>query len=395
MAEYTDKPGYSFNPGPPPEVSEYFKHKGLKPSFSWQDVEPQEHAVQFSVAKAMQVDVLQTIKGELQKALDDGIPFDQFQKELEPRLRKLGWWGVKEMRDPKTGEIRKVTLGSPRRLKTIYRANVRSARAAGQWQRIERTKKALPYLVYMIGPSENHRPEHEAKNGLVLPVDDPFWLQWMPPNGWGCKCRVRQITRREAEEIGIEESPQYPMRDITNGRTGEVKSIPVGIDPGWDTNAGIHRQKGMQEFINGKLDDADPAIARAAARDMATSWRVRRIHEGSAHGAAPIAMVPRDLQTALGAQTRVVQFSSDTMAKDQARRSVDDFTKLETVMDRGVVVQRAGPDDLAILHEVDGEYWLAAIKLAADNREIYLTNFYQAVRKDAERLLQTGTIVVR
>lgn len=262
MAEFADKPGYTFNPGPPPEVSDFFRNKNLRPSFSWLDVLPEEHAVSFTVAKAMQVDVLQTIRDELQKAIDDGVPFEQFQKTLEPRLRRMGWWGIKEQVDPMTGEVNKVRLGSPRRLKTIYRANMRSARAAGQWDRIQRSKRALPYLVYLIGPSQRHRPSHEAKNGLVLPVDDPFWQTWYPPNGWGCKCHVRQITRREAEEIGIGESPETPMQDVFNERTGEIKSIPSGIDPGWESNPGLYRQQRMEEMLKGKLESADTEIAR-------------------------------------------------------------------------------------------------------------------------------------
>ncbi len=44
MADYSDKPGYSFTPGAPPEVMAYFDNRGLKPSFSFNDVEPEEHA---------------------------------------------------------------------------------------------------------------------------------------------------------------------------------------------------------------------------------------------------------------------------------------------------------------------------------------------------------------
>jgi SPP1 gp7 family putative phage head morphogenesis protein len=391
MAEYSDKPGYAFNPGPPPEVSDFFRNKSLRPSFSWQDIEPEEHAVSFTVAKAMQVDVLQTIRDELQKAIDDGVPFEQFQKSLEPRLRRMGWWGIKEQIDPLTGDVNKVRLGSPRRLKTIYRANMRSARAAGQWDRIQRSKRALPYLVYLIGPSQRHRPSHEAKNGLVLPVDDPFWQIWYPPNGWGCKCHVRQITRREAEEIGIGESPETPMQDVFNERTGEIKSIPSGIDPGWESNPGAFRQRRMAEFLQGKLDEADPAIAHAAARDMATSWRVRRIHDGTAQGTAPVAILPKALADKIGAQTRVVSFSDYTAAKGREKHpeaEIERFADLERVLGRGTIVQRDNPKSLSVLEEIDGEYWLAAFKATQDGSEIYLSTFYRPARRYAERLLK-------
>lgn len=324
MAELTDKPGYSFNPGPPPEVTSFFRNKGLKPSFSWEDVEAEEHAVAFTVAKAMKMDVLTAVQTALSDAMKAGVPYDQFAKELEPRLRKLGWWGVQEMRDPVTGEMVKVQLGSPRRLKTIYRANMRSARAAGQWDRIERNKTALPYLVYLLGPSEKHRPHHQNKAGMVLPVDDPFWRSWYPPNGWNCKCHVRQITRREAERRGVSESPRIETREEFVARTGEYKDIPVGIDAGWEMNPGAYRQANAEAYLRGRLNTVDADLARIAARDMATSWRMRRVLDGSAKGRVPVAMMREDLAAAMGANSAVVEFTDE--AATQLRINHPDVT---------------------------------------------------------------------
>jgi uncharacterized protein with gpF-like domain len=186
MTDYPDRPGYSFNPGPPPEAARFLRNKGMRPAFSWLDVEPEEHAVAFSVAKAMELDVLEAIRGEVQKALEEGLPFATFKKNFRANPALSQWWGKRDMIDPVTGEMIEAQLGSPRRLRTIYTANLASARAAGQWERIERTKGAFPYLEYRLGPSERHRPLHEDKAGLILPGDSPFWDEWMPPNGWGC-----------------------------------------------------------------------------------------------------------------------------------------------------------------------------------------------------------------
>jgi len=283
-----------------------------------------------------------------------------------------------------------VQLGSPRRLKTIYRANMRSARAAGQWDRIQRTKAALPYLVYLLGPSEHHRPAHAAKEGMVLAVDDPFWRQWYPPNGWGCKCHVRQITRREANERGISDSPEVPMRDVLNHRTGEIKRIPSGIDPGWERNPGLVRQRHMEQILAEKLNAADPHIARAAAHDMATSWRVLRIHEGSAKGAVPVAMLPDDLAQALGAKSRVVQYSDYTAAKGRLKHpetTPETLTRLDDLLHTGRAVRRAGSNSLTIMKEYDGHTWLAAVKVTTNKDELYLSTLYRASRRYVRRLL--------
>lgn len=173
-------------PGPiPRDVLAFFRNKGWKVGFDYRDVWREEHAHAFTVAKATQMDVLTSIRSAVGKAIADGQTLRTFQKDLKPTLQRLGWWGRKEMVDPLTGEVKEVQLGSPRRLKTIYNANLRSARAAGQWERAQRTKEALPYLRYSLGPSEQHRPEHMAWDGKILPVDHEWWSTHYPPNGWG------------------------------------------------------------------------------------------------------------------------------------------------------------------------------------------------------------------
>ncbi|MEO0682534.1 MAG: phage minor head protein, partial [Pseudomonadota bacterium] len=238
-----DRPGYSFGDGAPREVSEFLRRKDWRPAFSWESVEPAEHAVAFTVAKATSMDVLETIRDAVQEAIDDGVPFERFRQQLQPVLEAKGWWGRRDVVDPDTGETVSAQLGSPRRLRVIYQANLRSARAAGQWERIQRAKRGLPFLLYQLGPSERRRPHHASKEGWVLPVDDPFWEKWMPPNGWGCKCHVRQISRSEAERRGLIDAPKIPDVEVENSRTGEVRRVPQGIDPCWDTNPGLERSR--------------------------------------------------------------------------------------------------------------------------------------------------------
>jgi uncharacterized protein with gpF-like domain len=129
---------------PPERMSRFLSDKGERLSFSFRDVEPEEHAVAFTVTKAGQVEVLRTIRAEVQRALDEGRTLDQFRADPEPRLRELGWWGRQNQTDLLTERTREVQLGSPRRLRTIYRSNMRSARAAGQCDRITWTPTCCP-----------------------------------------------------------------------------------------------------------------------------------------------------------------------------------------------------------------------------------------------------------
>ncbi|MGB1762972.1 phage minor head protein [Alloalcanivorax xenomutans] len=244
----------------PQEALDYFRAKALQPGFDYRDVWRDEHDLMFTVAKALRYDVLSDIRDAVAEALAEGQTFRDFQKGLTPVLQKKGWWGKDDVRDLVTGEVREVQLGSPHRLRTIYRTNLRTARAAGQWERVQRTKRTHPYLLYQLGPSQEHRPEHQSWLGILLPADDPFWQSHYPPNGWGCKCWVRQVSRREAERLirsgrVSTVAPQIRTRAWVNKRTGEVETVPQGIDPGWDYHPGASRRQAI-------ADKADQAEAR-------------------------------------------------------------------------------------------------------------------------------------
>ncbi len=40
------------------------------------------------------------------------------------------------------------------------------------------------------------RAEHAALHGVIKRVDSDFWDKYYPPNGWGCRCEVIQLTMR-------------------------------------------------------------------------------------------------------------------------------------------------------------------------------------------------------
>ncbi len=227
-------------PTPPKQALEYFRKKGFKQSFSYQDVWKTEHRRAFTVAKVSSQSLLIDIRASVDRAISEGKTLEDFKKELFPKLQKRGWIGHQFMDDPILGGTDLYELGTPRRLKIIYETNMRVSRAAGQWERIKKTQAALPYLIYSLGPSKEHRPEHESWAGTLLPVADTFWKTHYPPNGWGCKCRVRSITRGETKKRGgATKRPSRATVPWTNAWTGATEKVPIGIDPGWNYNPGI------------------------------------------------------------------------------------------------------------------------------------------------------------
>ncbi|MEQ1671583.1 MAG: phage minor head protein, partial [Hyphomicrobium sp.] len=298
-----------FTTDPSREALAYFRNKGLTPSFNWQDVWAAEHANAFTVAKATELEILQTIRTAVDDALSKGQTFEDFSKALTPKLQKFGWWGRQFVTDPETGEQVFAQLGSPARLRLIFDANIRTAHAAGQWERAQRTKSVLPFFLYIETTSREPREEHLAQVGTIASVDDPYWDTWFPPNGWNCKCGVRQITKAEAEKLGWKKGdkpPVWPTRPFENKRTGAIEDVPEGIDPGWHTNPAKSRFTMLDQMLSGKLDDIDPTMRAVALKDMTSNWLFRRMASGEFYDIAAPWKTP-DIATAVGHLSRDLQ----------------------------------------------------------------------------------------
>lgn len=231
----------------PCEAIRALEARGLKlhRSFAWQEVYAGDHAAMFTVAKSAGFDILQEIYDELQIALSEGKTFRQFAEELTPLLQRKGWWGRQTLIDPQTGLPINAQLGSTRRLRTIFDVNMRVGYAAGHWANFERNKKARPFLRYVHLEGQEHpRLHHQAWHNTVLPVDHVWWKTHAAPNGWGCHCTIQSLSQRDVDRLVIQgvllkfKAPEDSFRIWTNKVTGEERSIPEGIDPGWDHNPG-------------------------------------------------------------------------------------------------------------------------------------------------------------
>jgi SPP1 gp7 family putative phage head morphogenesis protein len=232
-----------FTPLPPLEAIAYFTSKGYAPPrqrFSWYDVWRDEHARMFTVAKAMQDDILALFRDELTAALQEGRTMDEFIERLTPALQQAGWWGRQAEVDPLTGTLQDVQLGNRRRLRVIFDTNMRTSYAAGRWARIQRTKAAFPFLQYRQVDRPTKREEHARYHGIILPVDHPAWEKIFPPNGWFCGCSVRQLTRSQMAREGLSVTEDFELESETfmNPRSGETSDLPLGVHPGFDTNPG-------------------------------------------------------------------------------------------------------------------------------------------------------------
>lgn len=240
---------------PPEEAVKYFESKGYKISFDWRQVWQEEHDKVFTVAGVARDDVLFDIRNSLTTALQEGWSGQRWAREITPALKQKGWWGSEIIVD-EDGKARVYQKGNASRLDLIFRQNVMTAYAAGRWQRQQEAKKERPYLRYSAILDGRTRPAHRALDGLVFPVDDPFWKTFYPPNGFRCRCMVVSLSRREVspEEVrhGDGAMTERNVELKPDRDTGEVRTVQVGgymldgkpsgrvvyVDPGFSRNPG-------------------------------------------------------------------------------------------------------------------------------------------------------------
>jgi SPP1 gp7 family putative phage head morphogenesis protein len=79
-------------------------------------------------------------------------------------------------------------------LQAEYNYAVASSQMASRWKQIQEDKELFPLLRYDTAGDDRVRLEHQDLDDVVRPVDDPFWDEYYPPNGWNCRCDVQQVS---------------------------------------------------------------------------------------------------------------------------------------------------------------------------------------------------------
>ncbi|WP_410680630.1 phage minor head protein [Avibacterium paragallinarum] len=232
---------------------DYLKAKGYNITWNWQEQLEEAHARAFTVAKATRAEILETLHQATTQAIEQGIPEREFIKNLEPKLRELGWWGKQAIVDSQ-GIVELSEMGSPRRLRTILRTNKSTAYHAGRYAEQMANADEQPYWQYVAVRDSRTRASHLALHGKIYRYDDPIWETFYPPNDWGCRCRVRALSefRLKKQGLTVSQSDGKIETDWTlagvDKRTGEETHTKISrfttekgtikTGAGWNYNVG-------------------------------------------------------------------------------------------------------------------------------------------------------------
>lgn len=218
--------GVAFGQVPFAEQIAFFLQKLNVNTESYLDVWAEQHDRSFMVAGANRDALVQDLREAVANAIENGASLEDFRRDFDRIVTEHGW---------------DYNGGRNWRSRVIYETNLRMSFAAGRWKQLQALKQDRPYWQYVHNDSVQHpRPLHLAWNGLVLHADDPWWHTHFPPNGWGCRCEIRSLSRRDLAKLGKDgpdTAPPIDMQTVTVGQRspGGPQSVqtPKGIDPGF------------------------------------------------------------------------------------------------------------------------------------------------------------------
>jgi SPP1 gp7 family putative phage head morphogenesis protein len=286
--------GHSINL-PPKEAVRYLEAKNVVVTQGWRTLRDEQHARAATVANVSKADVVSDIYAELGRTLRSGGTFEQWKDNVIPRLQAKGWWKPDGPQpalakagyvDQATGEIRKAL--TPSRLKTIFATNMQSAYMAGRYRQMMSMASEAPYWQYVAILDSRTRPAHRAMNGKIFKYDDPAWGAVFPPNGYRCRCRVRNFTQSEVTQRGMTvdssagklsrvEVPQADGSTMTVTRYSD-KSLPSGHfqpDAGFDHASGARFPRLDKNRVVDSITPAAPKVQGLVVKEAVgqTTWK--------------------------------------------------------------------------------------------------------------------------
>lgn len=211
----------------PTELIQYIKDKKPELHYNYDELMHEAHHRTFTVAKITRLDLLKDIQDSLANAMNKGVGFEEWKKNIVPTLKEKGWYGKVESISP-AGEIKDIYVGS-RRLKTIFDTNMRVAYNRGRYQ--SQMESLGEYFYYSAIMDSDTRPTHAKLHGTILPKTHPFWDTHYPPNDWNCRCTVRVYTKKQLENRGLTPSfftpPNIAHKDwaYNVGKNDNIKQV--------------------------------------------------------------------------------------------------------------------------------------------------------------------------
>lgn len=226
-----------------------------------------------------------------------------------------------------------------------------SAQMAARWEEFAADGDRYNLQYRTMGDAKV-RPAHADLHGVTLPMSDPFWEEFYPPNGWNCRCTVVQVRKSK-----------FPTTDHDEAMAlGELAT-------GKDT-------KGIFRFNSGKEQKTFPDY---------NPYTIRRCKDCDiAQGKLKLAFIPDNEMCAACQLIHQCVGQAGKSARAIERRHYVD-KEMAPLLNRIITKRVKGGKDIKVRFNKDGNGHLYSDILGRTNR----LNLEQL--KDMDKLLENAT----
>ncbi|MDI1231342.1 MAG: phage minor head protein [Methylobacter sp.] len=358
------------------EQIDFFRQKLNLPTEHYDDILAAAHDRAFVVAGAAKADLLNDLRGSVDKAIADGKSLGAFRKEFAAIVQKHGWEGW-------TGSD--TQAGRDWRTRVIYSTNIQTSYNAGRYTQLKDPEllKSRPNWKYIHNDTVSHpRPLHQSWSGTVLPHGDPWWDTHFTPNGYGCRCRITAVGPEAYQGHPAPDDGTYEKVD----RNGEVHTLPKGVDYGFDYAPGKSNLEKIVGFQQQKQEALPWQLARANVKELVHSSIFSDFFAGKLHGEFPVAVLPAADRALLGSETATVLLSQHSLAAHLVAHpeiGLTDYLNVQEILETGEVY-RQGEERLVYLM-LDGVLYRAALKRTLDGQKNYFLTLFRTDEKAANK----------
>lgn len=236
---------FILKPIPHKEAIEFIRNKPVMTRRVFDKLEPKLKCLAFTITGIESMDVLEKVRNIIAE-LPKGKSWDECKSQVQEELGKY--------MTEKTSRTR---------AELLMRMHGLTAFRVAQWELAQETKAALPYFKYVATMDNRTRASHKALHGLVLPVDDPFWDDHMPPGwDWMCRCQVVQISEEEKleQEEAEKKIPLERRRVLNETQKKELrlnKRLTTGPSSYVDVRSAFERNGGASSLKDLRMSPED------------------------------------------------------------------------------------------------------------------------------------------
>jgi SPP1 gp7 family putative phage head morphogenesis protein len=244
---------------------------------------PEVQSRMFTVAGIQPVNVLQSLRDRIAD-LPAGGDWNEIKKDLVSEI------------SPFLGTDEDSLAAAERKAELLLRSHGYQAYSATAYAAIQEQKDVFPFLRYQTAQDDRVRESHAALEGLVLPVDDPFWLTHWGPWDYGCRCpHPVALSRTDVAEIAAEDKTKpADQRSILSPEQRDTINRSGFLIRGPNANVDVRapRDKGQPGAYNWQPSDLRLGLDDLKKRYDAPTWSAfetfaRRARLDPSEGASP------------------------------------------------------------------------------------------------------------